>query len=126
MNNKFKNHVYTNFLALAGYPLMWYINTSINYIHSAPLTIYGTKSLHGFWFITSFFFCPYMFLTFLIALVLFIIGCIYKKIRNIEQQEKNNNIVYNIFFNIGFSIYLIFSVFFFVYVCFCVIKDFLV
>ena len=123
MYNKFKNHIYTDFFALIGFTLLLYIYKSIEAIYTAPLTMYGTKSLYGFWFITSFFFCPYMFLTILLALFLFLIEYTYKKIRKIKAKEKTNSDFYNVFFNIGFSLYLFFSTFFAMYVSFCIITD---
>ena len=116
MYEKFKNHIHTNFLALAGFPLVWYIKESFT-------CFYEIKSFYAFGFVTSFYFCPYMFLTLLTALILFIIGYAYKKIRKIAPEKKQNNLFYNIFFDTGFSLYLFFSIFFVLYLCLCIITD---
>ncbi len=116
MYDKVKHHIYTNFLALVGYTLIWYIYESVT-------IIYATKSLYGFWFVTSFLFCPYMFLNFLLALIIFSIEFICKKLKKTEPKEKQNNIYYNIFFNTGFSLFIFFSIFFILYVIFCTITN---
>ena len=125
MYDKFKNQILTNFLAFAGYPLIWYIIEAIYIINVEPLTVQGTKSLYGFGFVTSLFFCPYMVLTLILALLLFIVGFIYKKIRKLNNIQKNNNIFYNVFFNIGFSLYLFFCIYFILYISYCLITDIL-
>ena len=123
MYKNIKNLIHTNFLALAGYPLLWYIKESIIYIINAPLTMYETKSFTAFGYLTSFIFCPYMFLTLIIALFLYLIGFICKKIRKINPKEKQNSLFYNIFFNIGFSLYLFFTLFFVCYIFVFIIRD---
>ena len=115
MYDKFKHRIHTNFLALAGYPLMWYIYESIQCFIDAPITSHGFKDPTAFEFLTILVFIPYMFLTLFIALILFMIGFVYKKIKRTEYKEKQNNLMYNIFFNTGFSLYLLFTIFFIFY-----------
>ena len=63
MYDRLKNHISTNFLALAGYPLLWYIKDALVRISNPPNTVFNTNSVSGFEWFTSVHFCPYMFLT---------------------------------------------------------------
>lgn len=115
MYSKFKNHIYTNFLAFAGFLLLWYILKAIVSILYVPQTTFGTSNIDRFEWLTSIYFCPYMFLTLVAALILFIVEYAYKKNKNTPLQKQRNSKFYNIFFNVGFSLYIFFSIFFILY-----------
>ena len=118
MYSSIKSQIHTNFLALAGYPLLWYIKDIILEFFDTPLTKLETTPITNILFTIGTSYFSYMFLTLISALLLFAIRLAYIKLRKQNIKTKNSSFLYNILFNIGFSLYLFSFIIFILYICF--------
>ena len=115
MKYELKNYIWANIIALAGYPLFWYIKELVQ--------IAKVNSLYGFFWITSLILCPYIFVTFLLAFIVFLIEYICKNKLQTNYRNKDYNLCIKILFYTGFVLYLIFLIFCIFYILYAIIYN---
>ena len=115
MKYELKNYIWANLVAIAGYPLFWYIKEAIQ--------MFKNHSFYGFTWLTSLILCPYIFITIIFILFVFFIEYIFKKKFSVKETKRNYNTLYKIVFYTGFSLYIVHTIFCFLYILYAIINN---